>query len=270
MLALTPFRSLPRPLQVILLLNLAVFVPAVILAMLRASEWMGWIGFLMLIPERYTEIWRFVTYAFVHTDPLHFLFNMLLFWMFAEDVAQWLGHRAFWGLYLGSAVVAGLVSVPFYATDVIGASVHILGASGALFGVMAAYAWLFPERQMLLFMIFPVKARTAVAIFVGIDLLMANSGDGVAHFTHLGGVLAGLAFMFLRSGPLARLRWNMRKRTYGTAPKPLQGEVGYFDEQKQIDAVLAKISREGMGALTPQEVEFLKQASEKARLRRGQ
>lgn len=269
MLALTPFRALPRPIQIILILNAAIFLPAVVLALFRAADTFGFVSQLVLIPSQYLEVWRFVTYAFVHTNPIHFLFNMLLFWMFSEDVAEWLGNRAFWLLYLGSAIFAGLFSVPFYLSDVIASSVYILGASGALFGVMVAYAWLFPERQMLLFMIFPVKARTAVAIFVGIDILMVNSGDGVAHYTHLGGVLAGLAFMYLRSGPLARLQWKLRKRQYTSPVKALQGEVGYLDEQKQLDTLLAKISRSGMGSLTPEEVDSLKQASEKARLRRG-
>lgn len=269
MLALTPFRSLPRPVQVILLLNLAVFIPAVLFSLLRATDALQFINALVLVPTRYTEAWRFVTYAFVHTDPIHFLFNMLLLWMFSEDVAQWLGQRAFCTLYLVSGVFAGLFSVPFYLSDVIGGNVYILGASGALFGVMVAYAWLFPDRQMFLFMIIPVRARTAVALLVAIDVLMANSGDGIAHFTHLGGVLSGLAFMYLRSGPLARLQWRMKKRHYASPSKPLQGEVGYFDEQKQLDAILSKISREGMGSLAPDEVEYLKQASEKARIRRG-
>jgi hypothetical protein len=130
---------------------------------------------------------------------------------------------------------------------------------------------------MLLFLIFPVRARTAVGIFILIDLFMANSGDGVAHFTHLGGVLAGFAFMAIRQGGFggqtaARLLWNLRKKQY-TVPDSkttvLQGEVGYFDEQKQLDQVLAKISKTGLGSLRPDEVAFLKSESEKQRLRRG-
>lgn len=277
MLALTPFRNLPRPVQVILLLNLAVFLPAAFFSMIRSPELSAWIDSLVLVPELYSQVWRFVTYAFVHVSPLHFLFNMLMLWMFGEEVAQWIGGRAFWALYLVSAVFAGIFSVPFYASHVIGNSVHILGASGALFGVMVAYGWLFPDRQMLLFLIFPVRARTAVGLFILIDLFMSNSGDGVAHFTHLGGVLAGLAFMAVRQGGFggqsaARLLWNLRKKQY-TVPKSksaaLEGEVGYFDEQKQLDKVLAKITKTGLGSLSPDEVVFLKNASEKQRMRRG-
>jgi len=269
MLALTPFRNLPRPVQVLLLLNFAVFLPAVIFSALRLDGLMDWVGNLVLVPELYMQPWRFVTYAFVQVTPLHFLFNMLMLWMFGEEVCLWLGNRAFIGLYLFSAIFAGLFSVPFYLSNLLGDSVQILGASGALFGVMVAYGWLFPDRRMLFFFVIPMKARTAVVIFIAIDLLMINSGDGVAHFTHLGGALAGFAFMGVRSGILGRMRWRMRKRTMTNPGRVLEGDVGYYDEQKQLDAVLSKIARSGLGSLTAQEKIFLQEASDKQRARRG-
>ena len=264
MLALTPFRNLPRPVQVLLLLNLAVFLPAVLFSTVRANDFMGWIGYLVLVPELYTQPWRFV-----HIAPLHFLFNMLMLWMFGEEVCTWLGNRTFLGLYFFSAIFAGLFSVPFYASHLIGDSVQILGASGALFGVMVAYGWLFPERQMLFFFVIPMKARTAVVVFIIIDLLMSNSGDGIAHFTHLGGALAGIVFMAARSGFWGRWLWRMRKRTMANPGRVLEGDVGYYDEQKQLDAVLAKIARSGLGSLTAAERTYLQEASAKQRARRG-
>jgi membrane associated rhomboid family serine protease len=271
MLGLVPFRLLPKSVRVLLLLNLGVFIPSVLFSLFRAEGLIHWVDALMLIPSQYYQPWRFITYAFVHTAPLHFLFNMLMLWMFGDEVAQWLGNRTFTALYLVSAVFAGLLSLPFYAGSIV--PVHILGASGALFGVMVAYGWLFPDRRMLLFLIFPVSSRVAVGIFVLIDLFMSRTNDGIAHFTHLGGVVAGLVFMafYTKLIPLpgARLLWNMRKRKYMAQTKSLQGEVGYLDEQKQLDSVLAKISRSGMGSLTQGEISFLQAASEKNRARRG-
>jgi len=277
MLALTPFRLLPRAVQIILLLNLAVFLPAMIMVAF-APEATAWLAAMVLIPMRYAEVWRFVTYAFVHWDPVHFLFNMLMLWMFGDEVAKWLGNRSFTVLYLLSAVVAGMVSIPFYMGAMLEPSVQILGASGALYGVMVAYAGLFPDRQMLLFMIIPVRARTAVLIFIAIDVLLLKSGDGVAHFTHLGGALAGLLFLWGRRNlpqgnyPGARLLWNIRKQKVQSAAKStriLEGDVGYYDEQMQLDKVLAKISKSGIQSLRPDEVAFLQEASQRNRARRG-
>ncbi|HSQ40796.1 MAG TPA: rhomboid family intramembrane serine protease [Fibrobacteraceae bacterium] len=276
MLGLTPFRMLPRPVQVLLIMNLAVFLPAVFFALVRADSLLSLYSLLMLVPELYLQIWRFLTYAFVHIDPLHFLFNMLMLWMFGDEVARWMGERQFTVLYLVSAIGAGIFSVPFYATHLIGGGVHILGASGALFGVMVAYGWLFPDRRMLLFFVLPIRARTAVILFAAVDLMMANSGDGIAHFTHLGGALTGLLFMAAYTGkipcPWKRWVWNRRKSQYtsSSSSRPLQGEIGYFDEQKQLDAVLDKIRRQGMGSLSPDEMRFLRETSEKVRLRRGE
>ena len=272
MLGLTPFRQLPRPVQAILALNLAVFCIAALLSVARAYGAMGLMVELMLIPSHYLEAWRFVTYAFVHVQPTHFLFNMLFLWMFGDDVATWLGGRSFWLLYLLSAVIAGAVSVPFYMFQLLEPDVQILGASGALYGVMVAYGFLFPERRMLFFFVIPLQVRTAIALFIGLDLALTYSGDGVAHFTHLGGALAGFLFMWLRLHAPSRMLWNLRKRKYqqqGVRNAP-EVEIGYFDEQRQLDAVLQKISRTGLGSLTVDENRFLQEAAEKRRLRKGQ
>lgn len=269
MLGLIPFRHLPRSVQALLLANLFFFLPGVLFALFRVGAGLGLLDALVLVPGRPLDLWRYVTYAFVHVNPMHFLFNMLMLWMFGEEVARWMGERKFLALYFFSGVFAGLVSVPFYLW------VHtaILGASGALFGVLVAYAFLFPDRKLLIFFVFPMHVRWAVLLLIGIDLMMARSSDGIAHFTHLGGVLAGALFMVVYLGkiplPWARISWNLRKKRYLGGNRSLEGEIGYLDEQKQLDSVLAKISRSGMGSLTPDEIQFLQNASIRNRTRRG-
>jgi len=110
-------------------------------------------------------------------------------------------------------------------------------------------------------------------------LLLINSGDGIAHFTHLGGALAGLLFLWLRhvqlqgSFPGSRWLWNLRKKgfqqKFSSNSHTLEGEVGYLDEQKQLDAILFKISKSGIQSLSPTEQDFLQKASERNRTRRG-
>jgi len=114
--------------------------------------------------------------------------------MFGTEVCKTLGERNFTALYLVSAVFAGVFSLFFYSIGIMGPN-PIIGASGALFGIMTAYAFLYPERTILLFFIIPIKIKYAIWVFIAITLFMANSGDGIAHYTHLGGILSGFLFM---------------------------------------------------------------------------
>ncbi len=146
------------------------------------------------------QIWRLVTYMFLHGGIFHILFNMLALWMFGVELERIWGSRYFLKYYFVSGVGAGvtmlLVSLlpaqPFsgmyYALTV--------GASGAVYGVLLAFALYFPHRPIVLFFLFPVPARYAVMIMGGIALLSAmESGGGVAHAAHLGGLLAGYLYL---------------------------------------------------------------------------
>jgi membrane associated rhomboid family serine protease len=264
MLGLTPFQFLKRPLQVILVLNLAIFLVGLLGSMFRLPVLLDLVYTLALLPERYTEFWRLLTYAFVHVSPMHFIFNMLMFWMFGQEVADWLGEKTFTALYLFSGVFAALFSIPFYASGLMGNAV-IIGASGALFGVMVAYARLFPDRVLLIFFVIPMRIKYAIWVFIAIDLLMVNSGDSIAHLTHLGGVLAGFAFMAAWHHGFRLPEFKNRKPQSGT--QVLEGELGSFQVDVRLDAILAKISRSGMDSLSRDEIVYLQQASQRRRQR---
>lgn len=264
MLGLTPFALLKKPLQAILLLNLSVFALALLGNMFGLEPLQVLVYHLALLPDRYTEVWRLLTYAFVHVGPMHFLFNMLMFWMFGQEVAEWMGERAFTALYLFSGVFAALFSIPFYASGLMGNAV-IIGASGALFGVMVAYARLFPDRMLLIFFVFPMRIKYAIWVFIAIDLLMVNSGDSIAHLTHLGGVLAGFAFMGVYQGHWSLPRWGRGAKEQGG--RILEGELGSWQVDTRLDAILAKVSRSGLDSLSRDEVAYLQAASQKRRPR---
>ncbi len=264
MLGLTPFQFLKLPLRVLLSLNLAVFVLAFVGDLLGIRLLQFGVFQLALVPHLYHEAWRLLTYAFVHVGPMHFLFNMLMLWMFGQEVAEWLGNKAFTTLYLLSAVVAALFSVPFYVSGIMDPNAYIIGASGALFGVMVAYSRLFPERVLLIFFVIPMRIKYAIWVFIAIDLLMVNSGDSVAHLTHLGGVIAGFAFMAIWKNGM-RLPNFSRKPTVSQGGRVLEGELGVFQTDGRLDAILAKISRSGMDSLSREEVAYLQMASRKRR-----
>lgn len=135
--------------------------------------------------------WQLVSYAFLHGDMLHLFFNMLGLWMFGAELERLWGQPRFMQFLLASVLVAALCQL--LITALTGSGVPTVGASGGLFGLLLAFGMLFPNRVIMpLFPPIPMKARTFVMVFGGLELLMGLSGrSGVAHFAHLGGMLGG-------------------------------------------------------------------------------
>jgi len=152
------------------------------------------------------EVWRILTYLFMHGGLFHILFNMLALWMFGVELERMWGSRYFLKYYfvcgVGGALtmlLLGLLPVPAFASLY---SALTIGASGAVYGIMLAFALYFPNAPIILFFVFPVPARYAVMIMGGIALLssMESGGGGVAHAAHLGGLVAG--YLYLKGGRL--------------------------------------------------------------------
>jgi membrane associated rhomboid family serine protease len=147
------------------------------------------------------ELWRPITYMFLHAGLFHILFNMLALWMFGVELERMWGSRYFLKYYfvcgLGAAatmLVLPVLPVPAFAGLYYAVTV---GASGAIYGILLAFALYFPNRPIIMFFVFPVPARYAVMIMGGIALLSSMGGTGgVAHAAHLGGLIAG--YLFLR------------------------------------------------------------------------
>jgi membrane associated rhomboid family serine protease len=164
-------------------------------------------------------VWQVVTYMFVHADVMHILFNMLTLWMFGVELERVWGTPFFSRYYAITGVGAGLCTVlvsllPFGFAQQMYLAVTI-GASGAIYALLLAYALYFPHRQII-FIIFPLPARVFVMILGGIALLFSISSQqgGVAHIAHLSGLVIG--YLYLRGGslrvhPLAELRYRYNK-----------------------------------------------------------
>lgn len=183
-----------------------------------------WFG---LIPESVILdfwLWQPLTYMFIHSDNVfHVLFNMLVLWMFGSEVEMRWGQRYFLTYYLVCGVGAGflyLLGVLAYSLitgDGMPLRAPVVGASGATFGIMVAYALLFGERTIYFLMMFPMKARYFVMLIAGVEVLnLLSSGlsTQTANLAHLGGALVG--FVFLKSsgwwGGLKRKATNKRGR----------------------------------------------------------
>jgi len=144
--------------------------------------------------------WQLVTYMFLHAGPMHLLFNMLALWMFGVELERMWGTTYFTKFYFVTGVCAGLTQLllgilplPFAGEFY---NVVTIGASGAIYGILMAYAIYFPYRPILMFGIFPLPARVFVIIMGALSLLFATGGGGgVAHTAHLGGMAAGYLYL---------------------------------------------------------------------------
>jgi len=147
------------------------------------------------------HVWQIVTYAFLHstTNIQHLLFNMLGLWMFGAEVERWVGPRQLLACYFASVVTAALsqLIVPVLLGVAPGPTV---GASGGVFGLLLAYAYLFPRRKVVpLIPPIPMPAWLFATLYAGLELVLGVTGRqaSVAHFAHLGGMI-GSALVILR------------------------------------------------------------------------
>jgi len=169
-----------------------------------------------LRPEMVYRGWLFqlVTYMFLHYTGwlFHIVLNMLMLWMFGTEVERAWGTREFVKYYFLCGIGAGIVSCLTFPNTM------TIGASGAVFGVMLAYAFMFPRRQIYFWFLFPMEARSFVLLCAGIELFeLLNLPDGVAHTAHLGGMLFG--YLYLKRAWrlrefLTELRWKLRRRRF--------------------------------------------------------
>lgn len=163
-------------------------------------------------------VWQLVSYMFLHGGLFHILFNMLALWMFGAELERRWGTRYFLKFYFVTGVGAGTITVllallPFSFSQQIYDSVTI-GASGAVYGLLLAYAMYFPNRPIYMYFVFPVPAKIFVLIMGAIAFYasFAGAGGGVANATHLGGLV--VAYVFLkgnRTHPLSELKYRYLK-----------------------------------------------------------
>lgn len=184
--------------KALIIANVAMFVVRALVPALTAP--------LGLAPEDVLtrlRVWQLVTYLFLHGGVFHILFNMLTLWMFGVELERMWGSRYFTKYYFVAGIGAGLTQIvasflPFGPFASLYYS-QTIGASGAIYGLLLAYAMYFPHRQIMFFGIFPIEVRYFVLIMGAISLLYAtDGGSGIAHLAHLGGLAAG--YLYLKSG----------------------------------------------------------------------
>jgi len=209
--------------RAIIIANVAMFLPS-FFAPVITHQWLG------LVPELVLTrgyLWQLVTYTFIHGDITHILFNMLIVWMFGVELENRWGAAAFTKFYFVCSVgagftVLGVSLLPFAPAHQMYVAATI-GASGAGYGLLMAWALLFPTREILLFFVFPVQARIAVLIFGALAFFsgLGSGGGTVAHFAHLGGLIVGYLYLkgprgmrFSLQSAITRWRFARLKRKF--------------------------------------------------------
>jgi membrane associated rhomboid family serine protease len=224
--------------------------------------WMRW---LPITPQTWVEhfplvpVWQLLTYGFLHGEPMHLLGNMLFLYFLGTMLEGEIGSRRFLAFSGVAVVLAGACQL------FLGLALQqygiVLGASGAVLAIVCAVATMHPQARVI-FIIVPLTLKTLALLYVGLDLfyvlygLSSHGSDGVARFAHLAG--AGFGYAAVRRGwiwrdPLREVEgWRERKR-----------EEQESTDEERLDALLAKISRDGIHSLSTRERAFLKRVSQR-------
>lgn len=224
-------------------------------------------SFLGVVPGQVVErlkVWQLFTYMFLHSTHgnhiFHIIINMLFLYWFGTELERVLGRWRFLGLYLGGGLAGG---VAYAATQYLaGARSPAIGASAAVMAILVVYAFHYPNRTVYLFFCIPLAVKWFVLGAVVLDVLYSVTAyaDGVAHTAHLGGALYGLLYRRLGarlSGLFERLGDRLRERE----------ALGRLADERRLDELLGKITREGFDSLTRREREFLSEQSRRRRER---
>jgi len=235
-------------------------------------------------------VWQLVTYQFMHGGILHLVLNCWAIFVFGREVEAALGRKSFLTLYFSSGIIGGLFQAAlgkaladlFHNPSYLGPTV---GASAGAFGLVAAFAMLYPERPlvMLIYFIIPVNMRAKfLLLFAGIMAVVgiAFPGGNIAHAAHLGGMLTGIFFVRFA------IHWNWRWPQFRRARKPPPRRLIRIPAQRasewgrsslpaaedmpadeflsrEVDPILDKISAQGIQSLTERERRVLEAAREK-------
>lgn len=234
------------------------------------------------------QIWQLFTYQFMHADFTHIFFNMLMLWMFGMEIENLWGSKKFLVFYLTAGIVGALFQLilsPLFGSF----GAPTIGASGAVYGVMVAFAMFFPDRYIFVYFLIPVKAKYLIAFTIIIEFMMVGEASFIAHMVHLGGAFSGFLFVLLDKNMALKFdnifRRKNRKSNFEfkqhsgsrfrrpfTVNDEKVKEADFYDlnenseideeiTQEVIDEILDKISRSGYQNLTEREKRILFEAS---------
>ena len=194
--------ALPPAVKWLLIVNVVLFVFTFLSERTALAELFTYLALVPAAVVRMGFVWQIFTYMFLHGGFFHLLWNMLSLWMFGVELERTWGTRRFLQYYFFCGAGAGICVVigNYWLGD---PRIPTIGSSGAIYGILMAYAILFPDRQILFSFLFPIKVKYFVMIVGGIAFLstLKSVNSGVSDVAHLGGLLFG--FLYLKGPRLA-------------------------------------------------------------------
>lgn len=242
--------------------------------------------------------WQIITYMFLHGGFGHIFFNMFALWMFGMELENLWGSKKFLIYYTICGI--GAAAANLFISPLFGPAGPTIGASGAIYGVLVAFGFIFPNRNIYIYFLIPIKAKYLVILYMALEViyLTTSSQTGVAHAAHLGGAVVGFLYLiFSQRGTFNILdkykREREREHQFKYTPPP-RNTGGYYqpqngnnevyttyeevknDEKKRreeeqaklqarIDEILDKLAQGGYNNLTEEEKRFLFEESKKLR-----
>jgi len=197
-------------------------------------------------------IWQPVTYMFIHGDFFHVFMNMFVLWMFGFEMESIWGSREFIKYYFITGIGSGII---WLLLNISNSYSVLIGASGAIYGILLAYGLMFPNRKVLIYFLFPIKVKYFVILLGAVAFIssIGDSGSNISHLTHLSGMLIG--FIYLRSNTyLPRLLLLINSMLAEVKNKREdKKQARHFAAKKHIDKLLDKINDVGYDGLNDKE-----------------
>lgn len=228
----------------------------------------GLLNSLVLVPSLMPlRPWTVLTYQFLHAGFLHLLFNMIALFFFGPRLEARISSRHFLGLYLGSGVAGAVLS---FLTP----NVAIVGASGAVFGVLLGFARYWPQERIYIWGVLPVQARILVIFLAAASIWGGISGGGnIAHFAHLGGFVGGWIYLKVLEHRSPARQFQRKIERAASPTRPSSRDLSRWSEldpeslhplnRDEYQRVLAKARTKGVGSLSSQERAFMERIVER-------
>ncbi len=207
-------------------------------------------------PNNLYCLYQTFTYMFFHAGFFHILFNMFVLWMFGTEIEYKWGSRPFLKYYFLCGLGGAFLSLIFNYN----LAHPIIGASGAIYGILAAYWLMFPDRTILIFFLLPMRVRWAIPLLAILNFVA--SGPYVAHLAHLGGALVGFAYMKLDWHRYSPSMFFKKRRMRNQEQKLEKKRLKAGEIMKRVDRILDKINEVGFENISREDKKFLESASE--------
>ncbi len=268
------FSRMPPAIRALIVVNTVVFLLSMIVGERSFFDLFGLVP-LHVVRDRW--VWQPVTYLFIHGGLMHLLFNLFALWMFGMPVESQWGEREFLKFFLICGLGAAAASVALAPHSM----VPVIGASGPVYGLLVAFAMLYPDAVVYLYFLIPVKAAHMAILFGLIEFFAGTTGatPGVARFAHLGGMVTG--YVYIRWWWIFKVKalglwrqWFGESLKIESPRKPRRraataaAAAESADPQaamEEVDRILDKILVSGLDSLTEEERAVMRRYSDKTK-----